>query len=897
MEDSGKYKVMRRRKALPFPCIWNGLSQTDDRTRELHGDAQDLMYYFFSEGMIADAHPKSSWDRISDTIVKRIMGDKGYLDSVYKKNLEYGKKLVLESNEVLKRDLSHLDIHQLLEEYDSLKKAWILFDQTNDPPWFIAGDSFHAIVRKTIMENHPELKDPDFLALTTPSAPSQVMREELDVLGLVAEVKRDRKAMDALSEFKGLEALPPDIARRFAILEGEYGCIPYGYDGPTMWGVDHYMGKVAESLSMDDKVMKEKISELESYSSTVSSKQKDIISKFKLSNEEQRLCEALKTLAGMTDQRKEYTFRCHAAVGRVMDEIANKLDLPKISVRYLLPEEIRSMHSDPDALNEIAQHRINDLFVFEFRKGKYKVIEGEEAESLIDILPEDERLGGSAKFIVMRKRPDPPIPATWNGMSNTGDDSRRVHGDTQDLVYHFYEDGLATGVHLKSSWDRLAETIANRIMKDKGYLDSIYKKNLEYGRALALESDSFMKFDASGLSLEQLLTEYLSLRKAWLSFDQINFPTWLVAGDKLNKEVRKMIMDNHPDLEDSDFLTLTTPSYSSQVMREELEVLKLALEAKNDKKAAETLRKGFGNGSIESLPVQIAKGLAVLEEKYGCVPYGYSGPTMWDIRYYFGKVGELIGTDDAALKGRIFELESYADGISKRHSEIEGTFGLSQEEIRLCESLRTLAIMADQKKEFQFRCHVALGKVLNEMADKLGVPESSLRYVFPEEIEKLRSTPEEINKIAKQRMQNLFVVEFRGGKYRAIEGEEAEALRSILPKEEKGDVLKGEVGSLGSSQVTRGKARVLLSTKDIHVLEEGEILVATMTTPDYVVAMKKASAIVTDEGGVTCHAAIVARELGIPCVIATHSATRRIRTGDEIEVDVGTGEVRIIKRA
>jgi phosphoenolpyruvate synthase/pyruvate phosphate dikinase len=287
----------------------------------------------------------------------------------------------------------------------------------------------------------------------------------------------------------------------------------------------------------------------------------------------------------------------------------------------------------------------------------------------------------------------------------------------------------------------------------------------------------------------------------------------------------------------------------------------------------------------------------MLEEKYGCVPYGYGGPTVWDIDYYFGKIGELIGTDEVELKGRIFELESYADEISKRHSEIEGTLGLSQEEIRLCGALRTLAIMADQKKEFQFRCHVALGKVLNEMANKLGVSESSLRYVFPEEIEKLRSNPEEISKIAQRRMQKMFVVEFKRGKYKVIEGDEAEALRSILPKEEKGDVLKGEVGSLGLSQVTRGKARVLLSTKDVHVLEEGEILVATMTTPDYVVAMKKASAIVTDEGGVTCHAAIVARELGIPCVIATHSATRRIRTGDEIEVDVGTGEVRIIKRA
>lgn len=76
--------------------------------------------------------------------------------------------------------------------------------------------------------------------------------------------------------------------------------------------------------------------------------------------------------------------------------------------------------------------------------------------------------------------------------------------------------------------------------------------------------------------------------------------------------------------------------------------------------------------------------------------------------------------------------------------------------------------------------------------------------------------------------------------------------------------------------------------------QEGDVLVTSMTEPKYMPLMKNASAIVADTGGVLCHAAIVSRELHIPCVIGTERATRLINTGDTIEVDADTGIVRIV---
>ena len=75
-------------------------------------------------------------------------------------------------------------------------------------------------------------------------------------------------------------------------------------------------------------------------------------------------------------------------------------------------------------------------------------------------------------------------------------------------------------------------------------------------------------------------------------------------------------------------------------------------------------------------------------------------------------------------------------------------------------------------------------------------------------------------------------------------------------------------------------------------MKDGDILVAPMTSPDFIVAIRKASAIITDEGGMTSHAAIVSRELGIPCIVQTRIATKVLKDNDMVEIDLEKGVVR-----
>ncbi len=105
--------------------------------------------------------------------------------------------------------------------------------------------------------------------------------------------------------------------------------------------------------------------------------------------------------------------------------------------------------------------------------------------------------------------------------------------------------------------------------------------------------------------------------------------------------------------------------------------------------------------------------------------------------------------------------------------------------------------------------------------------------------------------------------------------------------------LKGQIAYKGKA---KGVARVVLSIDGAGVeFNEGDILVSINSNPHLMHLIKKCSAIVTDEGGLTCHAAIVSRELKKPCIMGTKYATRFLKTGDSVEVDADKGVVRIIK--
>ena len=105
-------------------------------------------------------------------------------------------------------------------------------------------------------------------------------------------------------------------------------------------------------------------------------------------------------------------------------------------------------------------------------------------------------------------------------------------------------------------------------------------------------------------------------------------------------------------------------------------------------------------------------------------------------------------------------------------------------------------------------------------------------------------------------------------------------------------MFKGTPAILGT---VRGKVKVALSSKDAHQIIPGNILVASATSADFVPAMRKAGAIVTEFGGITSHAAVVSREFGIPCIVGVRGITSQLHDGDKVEVNADEGVITVLK--
>ncbi len=118
-------------------------------------------------------------------------------------------------------------------------------------------------------------------------------------------------------------------------------------------------------------------------------------------------------------------------------------------------------------------------------------------------------------------------------------------------------------------------------------------------------------------------------------------------------------------------------------------------------------------------------------------------------------------------------------------------------------------------------------------------------------------------------------------------------IQIINPSKKHGKIILGKSAYKGFVQ---GKVKIVFELSELEKVQRGDVLVTPMTTPEMILALKKASAIITDEGGITCHAAIVSRELKIPCIIGTINATSILKDGDMVEVNANQGVVKILKQ-
>lgn len=175
-------------------------------------------------------------------------------------------------------------------------------------------------------------------------------------------------------------------------------------------------------------------------------------------------------------------------------------------------------------------------------------------------------------------------------------------------------------------------------------------------------------------------------------------------------------------------------------------------------------------------------------------------------------------------------------------------------------------------------------------------------YLTPEEMMDLvQGNKRDMSKIVRSREIIGQTISSRG-KFALLSPLETKRLFNFTHKQignaKEANTVKEEVvrGLSANAGKVKGKVCVVLSSKDFSKFKKGNILVATMTSVDFVPLMERAAAFVTNEGGVTSHAAVVSRELNKPCIIGTKIATKTFKDGDLVEVDASSGIIRLISR-
>lgn len=201
-----------------------------------------------------------------------------------------------------------------------------------------------------------------------------------------------------------------------------------------------------------------------------------------------------------------------------------------------------------------------------------------------------------------------------------------------------------------------------------------------------------------------------------------------------------------------------------------------------------------------------------------------------------------------------------------------------------------LTHMQDWRKWGVSKVNDVAFRVTREMSRQIKVPREVLLHATPSEI-LAASSGNKVNwkRIAERQEGALFwwtksgVTIYTGRAVRTLEPEIFYGITSAQKE------LRGTPAMRG---LVQGRVRIVRGINEIRAFRPGEILVANNTTPEFVPAMKKAAAIVAEQGGMTIHAAIIARELKIPCIVGTKIATQVLKDGDRVEVDAERGIVK-----
>lgn len=454
-----------------------------------------------------------------------------------------------------------------------------------------------------------------------------------------------------------------------------------------------------------------------------------------------------------------------------------------------------------------------------------------------------------------------------------------------------------------SSWEKTHMAFRAKAMEDMMFVQNLIDKIDDLGLKMNQWSEKeIFKKDLSKLTNKELLTrlkKFIDLDSTLFAHGRIlpilDFGDFSFVEGNLNKILKEKVSSEELN---EYYKVFTEPFANSFSQDQEEKLLLLASDFYTEKWVNDVMTKDIVE--IERLYPDFYAGLKKHADTWGWVYYVFAGPAF--------ATKEFLEFVRVQLKKNISPrdiLKEMREGKRKMKK-------LKEKYIKILEPNEFEKMILDlvgkvlwakpRRKDIQSKTYYHVEKLMTEIGKRISLSTFQARYLPLDVIENslLKNTPVSAS-LAKDYYECHVCLPNDDGTVLVLKSDDARKfIKDELKVENRENsnvtiqTFKGTAARLG--KVT-GRVRIINIPSDMEKMEDGDILVSIATTPAIVPAMKKALGIVTDEGGLTCHASIVSRELGITCIVGTKIATKVLKDGDLVEVDADNGIVKILERA
>lgn len=295
----------------------------------------------------------------------------------------------------------------------------------------------------------------------------------------------------------------------------------------------------------------------------------------------------------------------------------------------------------------------------------------------------------------------------------------------------------------------------------------------------------------------------------------------------------------------------------------------------------------FQQADVELIETDDLKAYA---SKYYWLDNGYAGVKILDENYFDSMKQNLSNKIVDTLSTRINQNQvERAEWIDK--------YQIGKDALQACDLAIKIILQQDRRKAVMMRTQHFKELLAKKISDKWHISLDQLKYVSIKEIAESETIDTLKVLIAKRDSGTLGLAQSHDDTlFRFYTEDKTDHYWRHYLTDKNVDIeagLRGLVASRSSIIRARGKVQIVNNPSEEN-FEEGSILVTQMTSPDYIHLMKKSAGIITDAGGLTCHAAILSRELGIPCIVGTRNATQVLNSGDMVEMDTHGGTIRVL---